>query len=122
MDDAKMVESLWSLANTITSFAVLQALTFLYALGRPEFAAAIGNRRARRIILSATVVFTVVYSTGIWTCWRLAFPLDRPHDAIWRAVTLGRVACVVMFDLMVLGAAWAARLDLARKTAAGARR
>jgi hypothetical protein len=46
-----MVESLWCLANGITSFAVLQALAFLYALGRDDFVKAIGKSLAHRLIV-----------------------------------------------------------------------
>ena len=54
MTDEKMVESLWSLANGITSFAVLQALAFLCALGREDFIRAITNRLAQLAIVSGT--------------------------------------------------------------------
>lgn len=44
MTNEKMVESLWALANSVTAFAVLQALTFLYALVKKDFVDAISNR------------------------------------------------------------------------------
>jgi predicted lysophospholipase L1 biosynthesis ABC-type transport system permease subunit len=94
--------SLWSLANGITSFAVLQALAFLYALGRADFLKAITNVFAQRAIVSATIVFTLGYCFAVWTCQTLATALDS-HREIWAAVTAGRIACIVVFNVMVLG-------------------
>jgi hypothetical protein len=107
-----MVENLWSLANGITSFAVFQALAFLYALGREEFVKAITNRLAQLAIVSATVVFTVAYCFAVWKCWALASELDC-HRKVWSTVTAGRIVCIMAFNLMVLG------IDLAIARARG---
>jgi hypothetical protein len=101
----KMVENLWSLANGITSFAVLQALAFLYALGRPDFVKAVSNTIAQTWITVGAVVFAIAYSTAVWECWMLASALYAPpkeQEAVWTTTTWGRVACIVMFNLMVV--------------------
>jgi hypothetical protein len=110
-----MVESLWSLANGITSFAVLQALAFLYALGREDFVKAITNPIAQRVIVSATIAFTIGYCIAAWMCWTLASDFDC-HHKVWSAVTWGRIACIMAFNLMVLG------IDLAIARTRGVRR
>jgi len=101
MTDEKMVESLWSLANGITSFAALQALAFLFALGREDFVKAITNRFAQRVIVLATIAFTIGYCIAVWMCWALASDLDS-HCRAWLAVTWGRIACITTFNLLVL--------------------
>ena len=102
MTNDQMVQSLWSLANGITSFAVLQALAFLYAVGKTDFVTAITNRAAQFAIITATVVFTVVYCLAVWKCQALASKLDC-HPEIWASVTAGRIACIIAFNVMVLG-------------------
>jgi len=102
MTDAKMAESLWSLANGITSFAVLQALAFLYALGREDFVKAVANPIAQRAIISATIAFTAAYCIAVWVCSALASDLSG-HHKVWSVVTWGRIACIMAFNLMVLG-------------------
>ena len=103
MSPEKMVENLWSLANGITSFAVVQALGFLYALGGAEFKDAISNYIAQIIIVFATIVFTYAYSYGVWKCWDLASAVQSDHKVAWQTATTGRIVCIVMFNLMVLG-------------------
>jgi hypothetical protein len=102
MGNNKIVESLWSLANGITSFAVLQALAFLYALGRKDFVTAIANPTAQAVIVVATVAFTIGYCVSVRKCQTLVARLDS-HGEIWSAVTAGRIACIIVFNLMVLG-------------------
>jgi hypothetical protein len=88
-----MVENLWSLANGITSFAVLQALAFLYALGRVEFVSAISNGVAQTIIILVTLAFTIAYSVGVSKCRRLASEISSDHKQAWKTVTRSRIAC-----------------------------
>ena len=104
MTDEKMAENLWAVANGITAFAVLQALAFLYALAKKDFADAISNDLAVVLIVTVTVIATFVYCLGVWKCWDLAAPLvPHRHVKIWAAMTKGRIACIVMFNLLVLG-------------------
>jgi hypothetical protein len=104
MTDEKMVESLWAVANGITAFAVLQALAFLYALAKRDFVDAIANRTAVVLVVTATVFATLVYCLGVWKCWDLAMALvPDQHVRIWPAMTKGRIACIVVFNLFVLG-------------------
>ena len=114
MESAKMVESLWSLANGITSFAIVQAITFLYALSRKEFADAINNCTAQKIIIWATILVTLVYSYAVWQCWVLACEVQlndkevQLNRDVWQQITTGRIICIVIFNLMVF---WFARMS-----------
>jgi hypothetical protein len=101
MGPEKMAENMWSLANGITAFAILQTLAFLYALGREEFVAAITSIAAQVIIIGATVVFTIAYCLAVVKCHALVAALDS-HREIWSAVTTGRIVCIIAFNLMVL--------------------
>jgi hypothetical protein len=105
MSDGTLVEALWALANGITAFAVLQALACLYALGQRDFVNALSNRTASLLVVAGTTIFTIAYCLAVWKCAALASVLivDKNHQRIWSMVTAGRIACIVMFNLMVLG-------------------
>jgi hypothetical protein len=103
MTDEKMIESLWSLGNGITGFAVLQALTFLYSLGNHEFRDATIHPTAKPLIIGLTCAFTLTYLAAIVACWRLADRFSHQHKVEWRWVTIGRIAIILFFNGVALG-------------------
>ena len=102
MDDNKMVESMWALANGITSFAVVQALAFLYALGNPIFQGMIKNEEAPVFIYGGIVVATVVYGILVHGCWSLVREKDLSHKRIWCWVTRGRIIVILLFNALAI--------------------
>lgn len=99
MSDAKIAENLWSLANGITAFAVLQALTFLYSFGNKDIRPELLNSKAQCVIVPVTLLLAVLYSLAVWWCRWLAARFDKPHERVWNAITWGRIVCILFFTL-----------------------
>src|SRR4030095_13824047 len=105
MTNEKMTVNLWSMANGITSFAVLQAPAFLFALGGEGFVNAIAKGPAQAMIIPGTLIFTGCYCYAVWKCKDLVKAIDTKidtHSRIWSTVTIGRISCIVAFNLLVL--------------------
>ena len=101
MDDKFDKEgALWSLANSITGFAVAQALVFVYLLADSQFVNEVGNRIAAILICSLLVIMGVVYALAIQKI--PTFLENSEHKAVWQATTRGRIAGVAIFHVLCL--------------------
>jgi hypothetical protein len=97
MEHAEMVKSIWSLANIITGFAVAQGLAFAFALGKDLAHLQRESLRVKFSITALSVFFALAYSLAVHRCQDLAVPFDESHEAIWKQVTNGRIACIWLF-------------------------
>ncbi len=97
MDNKDISKELWSLANIITGFSVVQSLGFAIAMGK-DLAVLQGKPADVKIVLSiCCVVYSVMYSVGVFRCYRLAMSVDTSHNSVWSQVTRGRIACIWIF-------------------------
>lgn len=107
MASDSMEDKLWTLANAVTGFAVLQSVAFLYA--------ATGDNHFRDIRLSSylakfgialtSVLCGAIYCWAVWRTYVMAYSLEIEHKPIWRETTRGRIVAIVVFkslDVMVL--------------------
>jgi len=106
MTDEAMENNLWSLANGVVSFAVIQALAFLYAIGDGKLVLAISPSDARLCVIVATVLATAIYAAAVLGCLYLAYTVHTRHAWHWKLVTVGRILCIVMINVIVLAVAF----------------
>jgi hypothetical protein len=99
-----MENHLWNLANIVTGFAVAQSLAFLYALGQKEFSDAVDSPVATVIIVIATAIASVVYSTAVYLIGAQGASLAdaEQEKKIWASVTWGRIVSILIFNGFVL--------------------
>ena len=98
MDDVKMAEKLWDLANLITGFAVLQTLATIFALIKKGGEIELKGAPAHLWTFVATFIFTVLYVGAIIWCRYAASPPDGTNNAyVWNVTTFGRVSIVLIF-------------------------
>lgn len=61
MAQEEIIKDLWSLANTVTAFSILQSLTFTYALGK-EFANIQDSHNRTKVMFAVIcLVAAVIY-------------------------------------------------------------
>jgi hypothetical protein len=106
MENTKMSEKLWDLANLVTGFAVAQGLAMIFALVRGEFRRALEDAQGHWVVFGATIVFTGLYIWAIIWCQRAAQP-QSDAQKIWTPVTCGRVAIVTLVTVAMLLTVWA---------------
>lgn len=102
MDAPDLCQKLWDIANYIVGFAVLQSVSFAYALGKdlPDFLRQ--SLGVKSIVVLVSGLFYALYWYGVWECYLLARTLDCPHPEVWHAVSKGRVVCIGIFMLLPL--------------------
>lgn len=104
MTESEIEGQLWFLANAITAFSVLQAITGLYAVAKGDFTEVIAKHsHFTSGILAAAVVCCCTYSFAVWFCNRLALQLPTAHPHIWRQLTAARIAAIVLFQAIAVG-------------------
>ena len=108
MEDIKLAEKLWDLANIVTGFAVAQVIATTFALANNQIAALTG-RAARWIAFVCTVVFTGFYLGAIIWCNHKGADLDPQHTDVCAAVNCGRMVAIVLFTLVLLFAPYGHR-------------
>lgn len=104
MTGLEMENEPWSLANNMTGFSIVQALAFLYALGKTEFVLAVNKPIAWRLIHSSTLFISVGYCIAVFGCGFLAWNLGLSNGnlCVWIWITMGRVAAIVGFGWLIL--------------------
>lgn len=98
MNDAEIEKELWSIANTITAFSVLQCVAILYASTKGDLQPLLNDPLLVKAVVASSLLWSTVYCLGIWGCHRLACRLPTPQPAIWRSVTFGRLVAVLCFQ------------------------
>jgi hypothetical protein len=90
-------KELWSLANIITGFSVVQSVAIAIAFGK-DLAGLQKEEEVVKVALAViAVVFAGVYCFAVRRCWALARSIDSEHEIIWRQVTRGRELCIWLF-------------------------
>jgi hypothetical protein len=104
-------EKLWDLANIVTGFAVAQSLAMIYGIGKGDFDTNLNKKCGHAAALILTLLFGIGYCFAIHWCYCNAKlqGIDESHLRIWKSVTTGRIASVILFDILLLalfGAHW----------------
>jgi hypothetical protein len=98
-----MEQNLWNLANIITGFAIAQSLAFLYALAKSEFVKAVDNPMTYWIICIAIIVASILYCVAVYFVGNKGASLTDIHNVdIWKSITLGRVAAILVFNAFAI--------------------
>ena len=97
MKTEDMIKELWSLANAITGFSVVQSLAFGLALGKDLAHLQSQCTRVKRILTELCILFAAAYSYGVWECSTLVMSLKNIHEVLWLEVTCGRTICIWLF-------------------------
>jgi hypothetical protein len=90
-------KELWSLANIITGFSVVQSVGIAIAFGKDLAGLQGGKLVVKFAVALVAVVFAGVYCFAVRKCWVLSRSVDSEHETIWRQVTRGRELCIWLF-------------------------
>ena len=95
-----MEDKLWGLSNIVTGFAIVQALTFLYALDANLHNLQTLEGQQRIGLAFGIVVFSVSYLIAIWRLGTLGARISSSDPNIWNEVTKGRYAAIMLFTVL----------------------
>ena len=102
MDSKDLAKKLWDMANLITGFAVAQSLVVSLAIINNQMGW-ICDPSAPVISIGALVVITLLYCWALVVCGRLGSKLgESEHRDIWCYLTGGRIAAVLLFNVVLL--------------------
>jgi hypothetical protein len=93
-------ERIWSLANGITGFALVQSLVAGYTFGKGEFPEM--SRRGAIISLALLTIITVAQIYAVQACYLAATSLpktDPTAQRLWAMATVGRQIAIGFFAL-----------------------
>jgi len=96
-------ERIWSLANGITGFALVQSLVAGYAFGKGDFPKMSTGGAIMSLVLLGVITVAQIYA--VHTCYRAAISLlqtDRVAQDLWTRATLGRQIAIGFFALAPL--------------------
>jgi len=97
--ESKAAEKLWDLANGVTGFAVLQSIATTFVVSEGKIDKALNGINAHAAGIFGTLVFTAFYIYAVHACRKMAEPRDTAvPPEIWRKVTSGRIAAIVLFN------------------------
>lgn len=101
--ESKAAEKLWDLANGVTGFAVLQSIATTFAVASGDLDKALIGTSEHVAGIFLTLVFTVFYVYAVRACRKMVEPGDvaLPPE-IWRKVTSGRIAAIVLFNIVTV--------------------
>ncbi|MEA2711219.1 MAG: hypothetical protein QOF78_3820 [Phycisphaerales bacterium] len=94
MNCAEMDKALWDLANSVTAFAILQTIAFVYVLVQPQANVYLTTPFARRWIRIGTSIFAAAYCVAIWGCYVLRPPSG--NDSPWLWASIGRTVAALL--------------------------
>lgn len=94
--------ALWDLANAVTAFAVLQALAFLYALGKPEMRNSMANEAACKVIVPAIVGASLLYAACVLAIGFCLVDAGAAAEKAWTWVSIGRALAILVFGAFAL--------------------
>jgi hypothetical protein len=101
MEDIKLAEKLWDIANVVTGFAVAQVLATTFAMANHQMAM-LSGQQAHWAAAGGTLIFTTFYLVVIIWCYIEGKRLSPKHPLIWRMVNRGRIGAVILFTLALL--------------------
>lgn len=102
-NESKVPEKLWDLANIITGFAVVQGIATAFQVASGGFETSLTGDLQHWGALVAILLFTGFYTKAIVWCYKEASPRDPCIEvSVWKAVTYGRVAAVLLFTVVTL--------------------
>jgi len=68
MTDKDLSKDLWQVANILTGFAVVQAIAFIYACAKQDFAMLINTFPVKMTIAIHIIIVTVAECYAVWWC------------------------------------------------------
>lgn len=80
MDENTISKDLWSAANLITGFAIVQTITFTYACAKPEFSNTINTLGTKIAISIIMISITLLQSYAVWWCSKKQIALIEIHS------------------------------------------
>lgn len=101
--DSVWEERMWSLANSITGFALAQSLVAGYAFGQPSFKQQFTGPKAAGAA-TLLVVVTIAQIVAVDLCARVvrAQRSNVRAKRLWKGVTVGRQLAIAFFALAPL--------------------
>lgn len=108
MDTADLARELWSIANIITGFAVMQGLGFCLALGGN-----LGRLQSQSFCVKSglgfvCLIFSALYAYAVWQCANLALDSclagkvgGQDLASVWQSVTYGRISAIGLFSAVL---------------------
>lgn len=97
MSDDDWAKNLWSIANAITTFAVVQGLAFGYVLGKSEIKDRIKTTASRVVIVTIAILALAFYCVAIYRLGYYGSKLDAPHAKLWNEITIAQIVAVIFF-------------------------
>ena len=97
MTDATIVASLWSLANSVTGFAIAQTLVFMYASSGKHFGDTLNRPKVRNAVLAFLIGNTTLFLGCI--AWTLHYCVlnDVDNRGFHVEAAIGRTFVVLLF-------------------------
>jgi hypothetical protein len=110
MSAAELTKSLWDFANSITAFAVIQGLVFVYSCLKKETGDVLNKRRLKAAI--AIVIFPMIIAqcTVVDWCRRNQCLLDVSHCRIYTEASTVRIASLIGIGVSSMLALYARQL------------
>lgn len=95
MTIVELSKALWDLSNSITAFAAIQGLVFVYACLKKESADILNKRRLKAAIAIAIVVMAFAQCAAIDWCRTTQCSLDAVHCTLYSEASIWRSLCIV---------------------------
>ena len=114
MSNAELTKSLWELANSITAFAAIQGLVFVYVCLKKETGDILNKKRLKMAIVIIILIMVAAQCLAVDWCRRTQCILDSIHCAIFIEAEVVRVACMIGIGACSILALYARQL-FARK-------
>ena len=98
MTSVELSKALWDLANSITAFAAIQGLVFVYACLKKETGDVLNKKRLKAAITAAIVFMAFAQCAAVEWCRSSLCGLDAAHcqiysqASIWRSLCIGGIA------------------------------
>jgi uncharacterized membrane protein YdfJ with MMPL/SSD domain len=103
MDSENMEDKLWTLANGVTGFAVLQSVALQFAAWHEKIVPVkILSPFVTSGIVFIGILTAAVYCLAVWRAYKMALSLEAKHKDIWKETTQGRILTIVLFQLIAL--------------------
>ncbi len=101
MNHEIMSERLFTLANGITAFAIIQTTVFVFAALHDDMAANLTDERVATATIFAGIAITSAYCIAVWICYLLAHH-DHGTGLAWFFTSIGRTLAILAAGLIVI--------------------
>lgn len=110
MTSVDLSKALWDLANSITAFAALQGLVFVYACAKREIGDLLNKKRLKAAIAIAIVLVSIAQSFAVAWCRSAQCELAVDYCEIYSEANIIRVVCLVGVGVCSILALYARQL------------